>query len=82
MLKSFPLASSIPAMFFESLLSTPIIFSRLSTIMKRACNARDLIGLPAASGSQVAALVFRTPSNPDTFSAAAEWSSRFWRTKS
>jgi hypothetical protein len=80
--KSSPYASFILEMFFGSSLSTRIICLRSLTIVKRACNARDLIGPQAALRFQGAALDFRTRSSPDTFFAGAEWSSPFCKTKS
>jgi hypothetical protein len=79
--KSSPYASSILEMFFASSLSTRTIYLRSLTIAKRACNARGLIGPPAALQFQGAALDFRTRSSPDTFFAGAEWSSPFCKTK-
>jgi hypothetical protein len=80
--KSSPYASCIPEMFFGSSLSTRIICLRSLTIVKRACNARDLIDPPAALRFQGAALDFRTRLSPGTFFVEAEWSSLFCKTKS
>jgi hypothetical protein len=80
--KSSPYASSIPEMFFGSSLSIPIICLRSLTIVKRACNARDLIDHQAALRFQGAALDFHTLSSLDTFFVEAEWSSPFCKTKS
>src|ERR1700732_663130 len=69
-------------MFFGLLPSTRTIFSLSLIHTKRGCNVPGQIDRPAASESQGAALVFRTPSSPDISSVAAGWSSHFYKTKS